>query len=58
MLFLFLRMGQIPVQLFAGKNVPKVDVVMIIRAMDKEIDNLTINYDGQKYQYYHGPIKG
>ncbi len=47
----------INMQLFAGKNVPKVDVVMIIRAMDKEIDNLTINYDGQKYQYYHGPIK-
>lgn len=47
----------INMQLFAGKNVPKVDVVMIIRAMDKEIDNLTISYDGQKYQYYHGPLK-
>ncbi|WP_353173901.1 type VI secretion system membrane subunit TssM [Acinetobacter rudis] len=46
----------INMQLFAGKNVPKVDVVMIIRAMDKEIDNLTISYDGQKYQYYHGPL--
>ncbi|WP_312967504.1 type VI secretion system membrane subunit TssM [Acinetobacter gerneri] len=44
-------------QLFAGKNVPKIDLIMNIKAMDKNIDNLNIYYDSKKIQYFHGPLK-
>ena len=44
-------------QLFAGKNVPKIDIIMNIKAMDRKIDNLNIIYDGKKTQYFHGPLK-
>lgn len=43
-------------QYFGGNSQPKVDIALRIKAMDKDIDNLSIVYDGKKTNYYHGPV--
>lgn len=43
-------------QYFGGNSQPKVDIALRIKAMDKDIDNLSIAYDGKKTNYYHGPV--
>ena len=44
-------------QYLAGANTPHIDIAMKIIAMDKKIDNLSINYNGKTMDYYHGPQK-
>ena len=43
-------------QYFGGGQQPKVDIALRIKTMDKNIDNLSIHYDGKKTNYYHGPV--
>lgn len=48
---------RINMQYLAGANAPHIDIAMKIIAMDKKIDNLSINYNGKTMDYYHGPQK-
>lgn len=46
---------KINMQYFAGRSAPHLDFSMKVIAMDKTIDNLNINYDNKRLEYYHGP---
>ena len=52
----YAKAEEINTQYFGGHNTPRIDMALRIQAMDKDIDNLTISYDGKKAQYYHGPL--
>lgn len=48
---------KINTKFLAGSKNPTLDFTMKIMAMDKDIKELFINYDGVQTTYYHGPQK-
>lgn len=53
----YAKAEEINTQYFGGNQLPRVDMSLRVQAMDKDIDNLSILYDGHKTEYYHGPLK-